>query len=117
MPNANSPDIAVIGAGVFGAWTSRFLQKSGASVQLLDAYGPANSRASSGGESRIIRMGYGSDDIYTRWSLRALPLWKQIYRPQRNRPELFHHTGVLWIAHGININTPQTSLAVLQDAT
>ena len=65
---------------------------------LLDAYGPANSRASSGGESRIIRMGYGADDIYTRWSLRALPRWKEIFA-EAGRPELFQHTGVLWIAH------------------
>ncbi|MGA8025394.1 MAG: FAD-dependent oxidoreductase [Candidatus Acidiferrales bacterium] len=113
MPNANSPDIAVIGAGVFGAWTSRFLQKSGASVQLLDAYGPANSRASSGGESRIIRMGYGSDDIYTRWSLRALPLWKQIFA-EANRPELFQKTGVLWIAHD-QYQYAKDTLAALQD--
>src|SRR5437879_1614351 len=50
-------DVAVIGAGVFGAWTAYHLERSGKKVALLDAYGPANSRASSGGESRIIRMG------------------------------------------------------------
>ena len=90
-------DVAVVGAGVFGAWSAYFLQKSGARVVLLDAYGPANSRASSGGESRIIRMGYGADEIYTRWSLRALPLWKELFAESR-RSELFHKTGVLWIA-------------------
>ena len=98
MPNHIHPDIAIIGSGVFGAWSAYFLQKSGHHVALLDSYGPANSRASSGGESRIIRMGYGSDDIYTRWSLRALPLWKQIFA-EAHRPELFQKTGVLWIAH------------------
>ena len=90
-------DVAVVGAGVFGAWSAYFLQKSGARVVLIDAYGPANSRASSGGESRIIRMGYGADEIYTRWSLRALPLWKELFAESR-RPEFFHKTGVLWIA-------------------
>jgi monomeric sarcosine oxidase len=98
MPSSKSPDVAVIGSGVFGAWTAYFLQKSGANVALFDAYGPANSRASSGGESRITRMGYGPDDIYTRWSLRALPLWKQIFA-EAGRAELFQQTGVLWIAH------------------
>ncbi|MGB8835886.1 MAG: FAD-dependent oxidoreductase, partial [Candidatus Acidiferrales bacterium] len=98
MSSPHSPDVAVIGSGVFGAWTAYILQKSGSTVALLDAYGPANSRASSGGESRIIRMGYGPDDIYTRWSLRALPLWKQIFT-EAHRPELFQKTGVLWIAH------------------
>jgi sarcosine oxidase len=113
MPKPNSPDIAVIGAGVFGAWTAYFLQKSGAQVALFDAYGPANSRASSGGESRIIRMGYGSDDIYTRWSLRALPLWKQIFA-EAERPELFQQTGVLWIAHD-KYQYALDTLAALQD--
>jgi sarcosine oxidase len=98
MTDRKSYDVAVIGAGAFGAWTAYCLAKSGASVALLDVYGPANSRASSGGESRIIRMGYGADEIYTRWSLRALPRWKEIFA-QAGRPELFQPTGVLWIAH------------------
>jgi sarcosine oxidase len=98
MPERKTYDVAVIGAGVFGAWTAYCLRQSGATVALLDAYDPANARASSGGESRIIRMGYGADEIYTRWSLRALPLWKQLFAEAR-RPELFQPTGVLWIAH------------------
>ncbi|MBI3667661.1 MAG: FAD-dependent oxidoreductase, partial [Acidobacteria bacterium] len=48
-------DAVVVGAGSFGAWTAYYLQQRGLKVALLDAYGPANSRASSGGESRIIR--------------------------------------------------------------
>jgi sarcosine oxidase len=98
MTKPKSHDVAVIGAGVFGAWTAYYLRKSGATVTLVDAYGPANSRASSGGESRIIRMGYGSDEIYTRWSLLALPRWKELFA-EAGRPELFQPTGVLWIAH------------------
>jgi sarcosine oxidase len=98
VPSTKTYDVAVIGAGVFGAWTAYSLQKSGASVVLLDAYGPANARASSGGESRIIRMGYGADEVYTRWSMHALPLWKELFA-QAGRPELFQPTGVLWIAH------------------
>ena len=90
-------DVAVIGSGAFGAWSAYFLQKSGAKVLLLDSYGPGNSRSSSGGESRIIRMGYGADEIYTRWSMRALPQWKQVFA-ESHCPELFRKTGVLWIA-------------------
>ncbi|MCU1220472.1 MAG: dependent oxidoreductase, partial [Candidatus Angelobacter sp.] len=44
-------DVAIVGAGTFGSWTAHFLRKSGAWVALLDAYGPAISRASSGGDS------------------------------------------------------------------
>jgi sarcosine oxidase len=90
-------DVAVIGAGVFGAWSAHQLQKSGAKVVLLDQYGPGNSRSSSGGESRIIRMGYGADEIYTRFAMRSLPMWKEIFA-EADRPHLFHKTGVLWIA-------------------
>ena len=97
MSDNQTYDVAVIGAGVFGSWTAYCLQKSGAKVALLDAYGPANGRASSGGESRIIRMGYGADAIYTRWSFHALPLWQQLFA-QAGQPHLFQRTGVLWIS-------------------
>ena len=90
-------DYAVIGAGSFGAWIARFLRSSGASVVLLDAYGPANSRASSGGETRIIRMGYGPDELYTRWAMRSLPHWREL--GERTGLKLFHQTGVLWLSN------------------
>ncbi|MBA2702927.1 MAG: FAD-dependent oxidoreductase [Blastocatellia bacterium] len=51
MTKDYTTDIAVVGAGVFGAWTAYQLRRAGAKVLLIDAYGPANSRASSGGES------------------------------------------------------------------
>jgi sarcosine oxidase len=92
-----SYDVAVIGAGVFGAWTAYALQRSGRSVLLLDEYGPSNARASSGGESRIIRMGYGPDELYTRWAMRSLPLWQELF--EQSGDALFHPTGVLWIAN------------------
>jgi sarcosine oxidase len=96
MKTSQTYDVAVIGAGVFGAWIAYHLQQSGQTVVLLDAYGPANSRASSGGESRVIRMGYGADEIYTRWSIRSLALWQEFFRHVEE--PLFHRTGVLWMA-------------------
>ena len=90
-------DFAVVGAGVFGAWTAHFLRQSGASVALVDAHGPANSRASSGGETRVIRMGYGPDELYTRWAVRSLPLWREF--AARTGREIFRQTGVLWLSN------------------
>jgi len=90
-------DVAVVGAGVFGSWTAWHLQRAGQSVALLDAYGPASSRASSGGETRILRMGYGPDELYTRWAWRSLAQWKAL--AARTGERLFHETGVLWMAH------------------
>lgn len=88
-------DVAVIGAGVFGAWTAYKLRQDGLSVLLLDAYGPGNSRASSGGESRMIRMGYGPDEIYSCMAQRSLVLWKELFGERHN---LFVKTGILWLA-------------------
>ncbi|MBS1789796.1 MAG: FAD-dependent oxidoreductase [Acidobacteria bacterium] len=90
-------DVAVFGAGVFGSWTALWLRRAGLKVALIDAYGAAHSRASSGGESRIIRMGYGADEIYTRWSHRSLGLWRELF-DETGRPDLFQPTGVLWMA-------------------
>lgn len=87
----------MVGAGVFGAWIAYRLRLAGKSVALIDAYGPGNSRSSSGGESRIIRMSYGADEIYTRWSVRSLALWKQFFE-QTGEQNLFYETGVLWTA-------------------
>jgi monomeric sarcosine oxidase len=112
MSDAKTYDVAVIGAGAFGAWSAYFLRRAGLRVLLLDSYGPANARASSGGESRIIRMGYGADEIYTRSSLRALPLWKELFA-RAGQPSLFHQTGVLWIAQE-NERYSLDTLATLQ---
>jgi len=69
-------DVAVIGAGAFGAWTALTLRERGAKVTMIDAYGPGNPRATSSGESRLIRYGYGDQEIYTRWALKAMSIWK-----------------------------------------
>ncbi|HEU4810232.1 MAG TPA: FAD-dependent oxidoreductase [Sphingomicrobium sp.] len=70
--------VAVIGAGVFGAWTAHHLLNAGHKVTLVDAYGPANARASSGGESRLTRAAYGKDAIYTRMAMDSLGQWKTL---------------------------------------
>jgi sarcosine oxidase len=107
-------DVIVVGAGVFGSWTANFLQRAGRRTLLLEAYAPGNNRASSGGESRIIRMGYGPDEIYTRWSMRSLPLWEELQ--QRVGTTIFHRTGVLWLAPGGNEYLLQT-LATFERAS
>jgi sarcosine oxidase len=90
--------VTVIGAGAFGGWTALHLLESGARVTLLDAWGPGNSRASSGGETRVMRGTYGPDQPYTELAARALKHWKKY--EQRWKRELLHRTGVLWMAAG-----------------
>jgi glycine/D-amino acid oxidase-like deaminating enzyme len=88
--------VVVVGAGAFGGWTSLFLLRRGAKVTLLDAWGPGNSRASSGGETRVIRATYGPDRIYVRMVARALELWRE--NEKRWNRRLYHRTGALWMA-------------------
>jgi sarcosine oxidase len=99
-PRSGRWDFVVVGAGVFGAWTAKKLQEAGKTVLLLDAWGPAHSRASSGGESRLIRAGYGADEIYTRMAWESLPEWRAL--SERSGLPIFHETGVLFFAPAID---------------
>ncbi len=85
--------VVVIGAGVFGTWTARWLGRRGATVTLIDQYGPGNSLASSGDESRVTRSAHGPDDHYPLWQRHSLSQWRQL------DPSLFVRTGILWFAH------------------
>lgn len=90
-----SHGIVVVGAGAFGGWTALELRRRGADVTLLDAWGPGNARASSGGETRVIRATYGSRTIYTKMAIRALELWRA--HDARWQRGFFRATGALWM--------------------
>lgn len=96
----------VVGAGVFGAWTAFHLRSAGHNVTLLDQYGPSNNRASSGGETRIIRASYGPDEIYTRMAKRSLALWSSFFA--RVGKPLLDRCGVLWMAKEGNAYVEQS---------
>jgi len=77
--NGRTYDIAVIGAGAFGGWTAYWARKLGASVVLIDSYGPGNSRATSGDETRGVRSSYGDrpqGEQWMQWASRAIQRWK-----------------------------------------
>jgi glycine/D-amino acid oxidase-like deaminating enzyme len=69
--------VAIVGAGAFGAWTALTLRERGADVLLIDSHGPGNNRSSSGGDSRNIRAAYGDREIYTRWAIASWSQWKE----------------------------------------
>ena len=89
-------DVVVVGAGVFGAWTAWSLKKRGLQVVLLDAYSPGNARSSSGGESRVIRLSYGGDPLYSQMARDSLAAWADL--SARQALPLLHRTGVLWFS-------------------
>jgi glycine/D-amino acid oxidase-like deaminating enzyme len=116
-------DVIVVGAGAFGGWTAYYLRKLGASVTLVDAYGPGNSRATSGDETRGVRASYGDRgiwaELWTTWANEAINRWTKFDAEWgremkvrlffntgdmifRAKPELFtNRTGELWQKLGI----------------
>ena len=104
--------VAVIGAGAFGGWTALYLRRAGAEVTLLDAWGPGNARASSGGETRVIRTIYGRTRKYVEMAARALTLWSEWDRT--NSEQFYRRTGVLWMA-GTDDSYARDSLPFLRD--
>lgn len=85
----------VIGAGAFGGWTALHLLRAGAQVTLVDAWGPGNSRASSGGETRVIRGVYGPTAIYVQWTVRSFQLWADLEKATQRK--LYFKTGAIWM--------------------
>ncbi len=103
---SRASDVAVIGAGVFGAWTALQLRRSGRSVTLVDAFGAGNTRSSSGGATRVFRIGYGREAIYSGWAQHSLSAWLDLFRSAHQ--ELFTRTGVLWMTRADDPATDET---------
>ena len=103
--------VAVVGAGAFGGWTALYLRRAGAQVTLLDAWGPGNARASSGGETRVIRAIYGATSRHVEMAARSLALWREWDRAQPER--FYRRTGVLWMT-GADDSYPRQSQPMLR---
>jgi glycine/D-amino acid oxidase-like deaminating enzyme len=106
--------VVVVGAGAFGGWTALHLLRRGAAVTLVDAWGPGNPRASSGGETRIIRGTYGPGNPYTQMSARAMRLWRENER--RWNKKLVFPIGVLFMAAKGDDAFERGSIAYLKEA-
>lgn len=111
-------DAVVIGAGVFGSWTAWHLVHQGLSVALVDAYAAGNGLSSSGGETRVTRMAYGPDAIYSRMALEALQQWQALDKRQQPRTgqRLFYPTGVLWLSGQRNAYFDKSLATLAQQA-
>jgi glycine/D-amino acid oxidase-like deaminating enzyme len=93
--------VIVVGAGAFGGWTAWWLAHRGVRVTLVDAWGPGNARASSGGETRVIRGMYGPDRLFTDWTARSFDLWREA--EERFSTPFYHPTGCLWMFRGDDV--------------
>jgi len=96
---SRSADVIVVGAGAFGGWTAYYLRQLGATVRLVDAYGPGNSRATSGDETRGVRSSYGDRgvwaELWVRWANQAIDRWTKFDAEwgREMKVRLFFNTG------------------------
>ena len=87
------PSAIVIGAGVFGASLADRLAREGWEVTLVERFEPGNTRAESGGETRLIRCSARRrTPFYARSARRALALWRELGE------ELLVESGMAWFA-------------------
>lgn len=111
---APKPKLVVVGAGAFGGFAAYFLRREGADVTLLDAWGPGNARASSAGETRVIRGIYGPNRIYISMVVRALALWKELQA--RWGSPMYFRTGALWmVRRGVSPDLVTGALPILAE--
>lgn len=112
QPSASAPHVVVVGASAFGGWTALRLRNLGAKVTLVDAWGPGNARASSGGDSRVIRAVYGPDRIYVEMVKRSYQLWEKL--DASTDETLYRETGALWLHRGDD-SYVQSSALILRE--
>ena len=90
-------DVVIVGAGTFGASLAWGLARAGERVTLVDQFEPGDRRATSGGETRLIRCSHGADPDYTAMARRARTLWREL--EAESGEELILEPGVAWFAH------------------
>ncbi len=91
-------EVVVVGAGTFGASLAWRLARAGDTVTLVDQFEPGDRRATSGGETRLIRSSHGGDAEYTAMAWRARELWREL--EAETGEALMVGCGVAWFAHG-----------------
>jgi glycine/D-amino acid oxidase-like deaminating enzyme len=84
--------ILVAGAGVFGVTAAIELRKRGHAVVLVDPGPLPHPLAASTDISKVVRLEYGSDEVYMALAEKAVEGWR---RWNRDLAPLYHETGLL----------------------
>ncbi len=113
--NKNSkPKALVAGAGIMGCWTAYFLHQKGFEVSICDPFGAGNPRASSGGETRLIRHMYGEDTLYFDMAKRSMELWRNTGKTLGKA--LYKNTGLLIFSEKETYEYAEKSRALYKQA-
>ena len=91
-----TPSIVVVGAGIFGLTAAGELCGRGWSVTVIDPGPVPRSTAASSDVSKVVRMDYGSDELYTAFAEAALVGWDRWNA--RWPSSLYHQDGFLLLA-------------------
>jgi glycine/D-amino acid oxidase-like deaminating enzyme len=87
--------VAVAGGGVFGVTAALALRRRGHDVALVDPGPLPHPLAESTDISKVVRLDYGADELYTALAERAMDGWR---RWNRDWPApRFHETGVAYL--------------------
>jgi glycine/D-amino acid oxidase-like deaminating enzyme len=89
--------VVIVGAGTFGASLAWWLARRGEQVTLVDQFEPGDSRASSGGETRLFRCAHGPDAEYAAMARGARILWREL--EAESGQDLLVECGMAWFAH------------------
>lgn len=89
-------DVAVIGVGGMGSASCFRLAEAGLRVLGLEQFSIPNTRGSSHGATRILRLGLHESEKYVPMVLRAVELWDEA--GERSGTELFHRIGSIDVA-------------------
>jgi glycine/D-amino acid oxidase-like deaminating enzyme len=104
--------VIVVGAGAWGGWSAYCLQKAGCQVTLIDKDIPGNSFSGSGGKTRVIRMAYGGNEIYTEMVDRSFQLWDDFCKSTGE--QLLHKKEALWLFNGVEPTYAQLSKPLME---
>jgi sarcosine oxidase / L-pipecolate oxidase len=86
------PSVIVVGSGIFGVAAAKELRRRRYEVTLLDPGPRKRELAASTDISKMVRLDYGDDELYTGFMERALERWRS-----SSLSPFFHETGVLFL--------------------
>ena len=93
-----SQSVIVVGAGIFGVTAALELRRRGHPVSLFDPGPLPHPNAASTDITKVIRMDYGADALYTALMEEAFPGWDAWNREWPS--PLYHETGFVIMARG-----------------